>query len=48
LDKNRTIVAKNLHAEQLEAIFEKELRKLWFVVPNKKCVTDRGDKYTRW
>jgi thiol-disulfide isomerase/thioredoxin len=28
LDKNRTIVAKNLHAEQLEAIFEKELRKL--------------------
>lgn len=27
LDKNRTIVAKNLHAEQLEAIFEKELRK---------------------
>lgn len=28
LDKNRTIVAKNLHADQLEAIFEKELRKL--------------------
>ena len=28
LDKNRTIVAKNLHAEQLEEVFERELRKL--------------------
>jgi peroxiredoxin len=28
LNKDRTIVAKNLHASQLEAIFEKELKKL--------------------
>ena len=27
LDKNRTIVAKNLHAEQLEEVFQRELKK---------------------
>ena len=31
LNKDRIIVAKNLHAEQLEAIFEKQLGKFWFV-----------------
>jgi hypothetical protein len=28
LNKDRIIVAKNLHADQLESVFEKELKKL--------------------